>query len=137
MSKIEITETLVERLMEAIWQGVPGQTNYFEVPSVRKELLRRTRKALEAALTPPAEPEIPVSEGMLQAGLDALCHYSNESGRLWADFMASTISPMIYRAMEAKRREEAKITCGWSHRHRRKGDMPMTCTTHNRKDDPK
>lgn len=54
---------------------------------------------LEAALNPPAEPEIEVTPAMIDAAYDAVC----ATGKMWKEMNATFIAPIIYRAMERAR----------------------------------
>ena len=88
---MEITEEMVTGAVNG-WFSVGGDERFRD--SVRQQI----RAALEAALNPPKEPEIPVTEKMVDAGREA--HV--------ATFQYSTADNYgaIYRAMELKRREE-------------------------------
>ena len=91
---MDITDDMVERA--AVWLDVNirktvGPPECWEVRKVSKGNIR---KALEAALNP--EPEIPVSERMIDVGVTAL--------RDGYDYRISAAE--VYRAMESQRRKE-------------------------------
>lgn len=90
------------------------------------------KRLLEAVLTPPEEPDIPVSEGMACAGAQAL----TETMAKGFAFPRQD-AEKIYRAMECKRKEEGGVGYFRSvgqHGHIRGGDQ--TLRMHRRKDDP-
>jgi hypothetical protein len=113
---VEVTDEMVERAFiwlnhNACFGGEPFD-----------ESRRQVRKALEAALNPPPEPEIPVSEGMRKAGADtayAPKFWMDEQSRgpstPFSGLTASQVEVIcsaVYCAMEAKRREEEGARCG-------------------------
>lgn len=130
-SKIQITDEMVERAhAELSTVSIePGVAHGGVTLGHSKECVR---KALEAALNPPPEePDIPVSEGMLEAGYEA-------SARGWNTMHLRNAA--IYRAMKkARRKEEGQPTFprGPFYSHSRKGEENCTRTGHRRKDDPK
>ncbi len=88
------------------------------------------RKGLEAALTEPEE--IPVSEGMATIGRTAWHKWHATSVVLDGCSCGPTY---VYRAMEAKRREEDGVVPELAPRwHLRTGGLPYR---HRRADDPK
>ena len=116
MSKVEITDEMVDRAIK-----IYGPRNGWTPPTDSMDDFRHVmRRAIEAALNPPAEPEIPVSVAVKKAGFDEvvrLSAYNRDAISHW-----NTIPPtspprmyeidlddvlLIYRAMEAKRRDES------------------------------
>ena len=95
---VEITDEMVDRA-EALLKD--------EMLTMRSGCVRPVaRAALEAAINPPPEPEIPVSEGMIRAGITQtiyLCTNAYAGQRIRA---TPEEVEAIYRAMEKKRREE-------------------------------
>lgn len=79
MTKIEITDEMVERFLKA---GGTYQSG--------KSAQQCIREGLEAALNPPAEQEIPVTQEMLNAGHGA---YNGDHPNVWARISS------IYRSM--------------------------------------
>lgn len=71
MSKINITDEMVRR---ALTVTVAGHMASAEAGKTVNDYLswHAVRAALDAALNPPPEPEIPVTEEMMRAGADAI-----------------------------------------------------------------
>ena len=95
MAKVEITDAMVERFYAAY------ERNDWPVFS---SVAPRIKAGLDAALNPPAEPEIVVTEEQKQAGKDAALQWLTERG-----FITRTVNhpqtpellAAIYRAMRA------------------------------------
>ncbi len=145
MSRVEITDAMLERAAAAgyVADAKPMHREWIMAdPSSRDAWRKFARAALEAALNPPAEPEIEVTEAMLAASKDALLRYSNEPGKTWVRFTADEVAPVIYRAMHAARPKRKgdgphKYADGAErYEHYRHGD---TCNDHchRRKGDPR
>lgn len=64
------------------------------------------RVMLEAAMNPPPEPEVPVSEAMIDAGLAAYPIEDSRFPRLIRTPWSASMVTLIYRAMERARRAE-------------------------------
>ena len=94
---MKITEEMVERACKVLCEASSGSL----FPKISE-----MRAALEAALTEPEE--IPVSPAMLVAGAEASCEHTCKIGEehIPAKFCEESMVWDIYRAMEAKRREE-------------------------------
>lgn len=91
MPKIEITDEMVER-------GIAAES------VMRKSSRDRVRAVLDAALNPPPEPEIEVTEAMERAGTKAWMEWMqvpNPTGEVYG-------CAHVYRAMERQRRKDAK-----------------------------
>ena len=99
---MEITEEMVELAATALCRA-NGKPFHDECDPLCVKCRKTAAFVLQAALTP-AEPEIPVSEGMRRAGAMATEHMAQHT----ADFACSQ-SEAIYKAMVAQKlREEAK-----------------------------
>lgn len=117
MTKITITDEHVRR---------------FEQAALRRDCTGAwvcvdARAGLEAALSPPPEPDIPVSEGMRIAGRNAVlecCEYYGPLDCFQLSESTHVVAQKAYQAMEKVRREEAK-----SEPHKR------DCYTHRRASD--
>ena len=104
--KVEITDEMVNRA----WMKIP------EGPDCLDKLVLRA--ALDAALNPPPEPEIVVTDEMLKAGVDTYPESMrlDPSTRTMAELacgriyrvMAKLACGRIYRAMERERRRAEK-----------------------------
>lgn len=120
--KIEITDEMVERGWKAVQGLYPDK--------------RAIKDALTAALSPPEEPEIPVSLAMIAAGFSQL--FTQQQKSLWDP-------SEIYRAMEKASWKEAEKNPPKMWWHKRRTDargfgaasITETMTPHRRKDDPK
>lgn len=89
--KIEITDEMVERATRAaMWNN---QLDEALLQTTTPQI--RMRRALEAALNPPQEPEIVVTEEMLRAGLECNGRFATSHFKSWC----STQLGNIYRAM--------------------------------------
>lgn len=91
MSRIEITDEMIDRAIAAGFGRYRKLAPHFADQGIREGY----RKALEAALNPPAEPEIPVTEEMVRAG---------EQAHLECERVGNTrgtryLYQMVYRAM--------------------------------------
>lgn len=135
MSKIEVTEEMVGRARDARANKLASLGLHTTWTDEGREAMRA---ALEAALNPPAEPEIPVSDGMITIGMEV------PFPRLYDTPAHRTLVADIYRAMEFKRRQEAREDEVFEiHQHSRQGDkgplnrFPAPSRVHRRKDDPK
>lgn len=99
---VKITDEQADQIIDALWAGVAPPISAVETPIVRLSLRKSVRLAYERALNPkPAEPEIPVSVGMVNAGQLELMHTRCEG---WGE--ASRVAQATYRAMEVQRRKE-------------------------------
>ena len=119
MKRREVTEEMLRR-------GINGAAEHNK--PFRSEFTSDfIRAILEAALNPPPEPEIEVSDAMLAAGFKAY-HSLRGSPDAWDCLL------LAYRAMERARREEAGT--GHSNRriHFRKGE-PRVYAHHRRSTD--
>ena len=113
----KVTDEMVERALHAFW-SIPEDLR--EDSIVLKTLRKTTRKALEAALSEPEE--IPVSEGMIKAAFPAW--FKDPAGSEDDDGFFAEGFAAVYRAMESKRREEAKEAApyGADHAHQAAAD---------------
>ncbi len=118
MSKIEITDEMVERA----WATMPDAPQGF--------LKADLERALNAALNPPPEPEIVVTEEMQEAGAAWLASYRGNLA--WAASFAG-----IYRAMYAARPKDDPVPGKHNHYHYRANDNACRPIFHRRQDDPK
>lgn len=91
MTSTKITDEMVERAVDAFSKAWPPGTTHGAMLS-----------ALTAALNPPPEPEIEVTEGMRRAGTKIYMGDDPETRASW-DLVTA-----IYRAMESTRLKEAQ-----------------------------
>lgn len=103
VSKIEITDEMAARANAA--QDAALDKGIDVIPAMRR--------ALDAALNPPLVPEVTITNEMIDAALDALTRYSDRTDRLWKDFTASEIAPIIYRAMFSVRPQSGTPNRAW------------------------
>ena len=122
MKRREVTDEMARRAQTELQQ--PKWTNRWGTPEAM-------RAALEAALNPPAEPEIEVSEMMVNVGVNAY-FFSTKNHDFDGDLRP--ILPDIYRAMERARREEAGTGHSDHHVHFRK-TAPCVYVKHRRSTD--
>jgi hypothetical protein len=87
--KIVITDAMVERAILK-WKSISGMPVFHEV-----------RDIIAAALNPPAEPEVVVTQAMMDAGRDAYCAYQSPQP-------LNNLCAAIYRAMHAACLKELK-----------------------------
>lgn len=106
MTETKITDEMVERAVKAFgWTPTQlASCRVFQTDAPHIGM----RKALEAALNPPPEPEIKVTEGMLKAGDVAYFQATREA----FDGGLRAILPAIYRAMESTRMKEQAAPYG-------------------------
>ena len=128
MTNIEITDEMIDRMIDELWNGIAPQTKPHEVPIVRHELRKAARRVLNIALSPSPEPgiEIEVSEGMKSAGRAAYVNC----------VIGDPVCETIYRAMEAQRRkEQGKEWPKHGRTHYRGNDYPIFDYAHRRATD--
>lgn len=124
-SKIQIDPEMVQRFERAA----------LKMDATGAWVCHDTKAGLDAALNPPEEPEIPVSEGMIAAGRPHIIAGYEEKPQYYCIDLAA-----IYRAMEkARRKEEEKNPAHGKHRRHDddSGYIPPLYWRHRRKDDPK
>ena len=139
--RIEVTDEMIKRFREAAgpYLGLPKPPSgaLLSDDAIRAWKNEVARGILEKTLAPsaPAEPEIPVSEGMINAGDEvAACSFRMIRGSIVG----------IYRAMEAQRRKEEseqRLKAPKSDRFHRRATADIShtwkeVTPHRRKDDP-
>ena len=103
MTHIEVTDEMAMRAWRAYMDAGHDADSY-----------KAIRAALQAALNPPPELEIEVSDGMHRAAQEWLQSYGPDA----AKWLGSYAYESIYRAMEAQRRKEQFGPLGLHKRHR-------------------
>lgn len=102
-SKIQITDEMVERA----YKQHPHAGTWKDDRVSQRYAKATIREMLEAALNPPEEPEIPVSEGMIAAGAEA---WNEQCGVDYYEEPPTNEEKAnlaaLYRAMEKARRKE-------------------------------
>lgn len=148
MSKIEVTDEMVEMAARKICENSStGHTYGCSLKLGPKrcfcgyydERVKCARAVLEAALNPPPEPEVEVTEEMAAAGVRTYHNAWNGNAPLSSASLRGMRA--AYRAMYAARPKESDITKQTTFMHIRSADFGDGFASgphyHRRKDDPR